>query len=332
MHFYVFLYPERAHKSCAQTMLAYLVQTNPVMFVFRHCTDHFDFCSHRKSGANLCQNLLETHELSSRAVSHCQVIQGNLTLDLSYSPQKQQAGRVPHCSSCCGEGWGAAGRRAREAAAAAGTWRGGDPRSPAGCGTEGRSHLSRTGEAHGSPPPRGGGGGRQEGRRARWGKKPKSSAGLRLRAPPDREGNPGRDVGGAGSAALGPGVAAGTGPRAGPGCPRPHSLLDAGSVRAAQSALDPPAARPGPAGGGTGTGCGPSPPRPPPPGARGRSKAGATTEIPVTFHVPRPTRGILAAVFSCTQVAVAPHGNPTGQRGRPSPFNSGRARPAPGPT
>lgn len=59
----------------------------------------------------------------------------------------------------------------------------------------------------------------------------------------------------------------------------------------------------------------------PPPGTRGCRSGGAAA---VTFHVPSPRRGTLAAGPSLTQVAMAPHGTAPRPAER---FNSGRVRP-----
>lgn len=59
------------------------------MFISRHCIDQW-FCSHPNNGANLCQNLLETHELPSKAIPSNRIIPRDLAQDYNYSARKQQ--------------------------------------------------------------------------------------------------------------------------------------------------------------------------------------------------------------------------------------------------
>lgn len=134
---------------------------------------------------------------------------------------------------------------------------------------EGRSHLSQTGGARGSPLPR-----RQGGTLGKTAQKQRG-------APPDREGNPG----------------------GGPVRGGRRWYRDWGRTRPTAAA---------------------------PPGPRGCDPAGGTVDISITFHVPSPRRGILASVFSCTQVAMAPHRNAAGRRGPPSSFNKRPRPPLPG--
>lgn len=75
----------------------------------------------------------------------------------------------------------------------------------------------------------------------------------------------------------------------------------------------------------------PTPNAPDPSGGDGTGR-GLRPSVPVTFHVPSPTSGILAPVQSCTQVAMAPAGNAARCYRPPSPLTAASpCPPRPGP-